>query len=63
MGSAGEPSGEEAAVKLLVGTRKGLWSLASEDRAEWSASEPAFFGQIVQHATRQHGLAQPAVLE
>ena len=37
-------------MELLVGTRKGLWSLSSEDRAEWSVGEPAFFGQIVQHA-------------
>ena len=40
-------------MKLLVGTRKGLWSLTSEDRAAWSASEPAFFGQIVQHAVAE----------
>ena len=37
-------------MKLLVGTRKGLWSLTSEDRSGWSVGEPAFFGHVVQHA-------------
>ena len=37
-------------TKLLVGTRKGLWTLSSDDRRSWAVSEPDFFGQIVQHA-------------
>ena len=37
-------------MKLLVGTRKGLWSLSSDDRQGWSVGEPQFFGQIIQHA-------------
>jgi photosystem II stability/assembly factor-like uncharacterized protein len=37
-------------VKLLVGTRKGLWTLSSEDRRGWAPQEPQFFGQIIQHA-------------
>jgi photosystem II stability/assembly factor-like uncharacterized protein len=35
---------------LLVGTRKGAWLLRAEaDRRQWSASDPMFLGQIVQH--------------
>jgi photosystem II stability/assembly factor-like uncharacterized protein len=37
-------------MKLLVGTRKGLWALTSDDRRQWSAGEPHHFGQIIQHA-------------
>jgi photosystem II stability/assembly factor-like uncharacterized protein len=37
-------------MKLLVGTRKGLWSLRSDDRSTWTIDEPALFGQIIQHA-------------
>ena len=37
-------------MKLLVGTRKGLWTLTSDDRTGWTIDEPALFGQIVQHA-------------
>jgi hypothetical protein len=29
---------------LLVGTRKGLWTLRSDDRRSWTAGEPQFFG-------------------
>ena len=36
--------------ELLVGTRKGLWTLSSDDRTTWTVGEPALFGQIVQHA-------------
>ena len=42
-------------MNLLVGTRKGLWTLRSEDRRSWSADEPAFFGQIIQHAVARDG--------
>src|SRR5947209_3489751 len=36
---------------LLIGTRKGLWSLASDDeRATWSLQGPAFLGHIISHA-------------
>lgn len=37
-------------MNLLIGTRKGLWILATDDRRTWSVSEPHFFGHIVQHA-------------
>ncbi|MEA3055235.1 MAG: hypothetical protein QOD30_667 [Actinomycetota bacterium] len=42
-------------MKLLVGTRKGLWTLRSDDRRSWEAGEPAFFGQIIQHAVAHDG--------
>ena len=42
-------------MKLLIGTRKGLWFLASDDRRSWSVGEPHFFGQIVQHAVARDG--------
>jgi photosystem II stability/assembly factor-like uncharacterized protein len=42
-------------VILLVGTRKGLWTLRSGDRRSWTDGEPAFFGQIIQHAVADHG--------
>src|SRR4051812_17447553 len=47
-------------MKLLVGTRKGLWTLQSSDRAVWTVGEPALFGQIIQHAVvdpREGGIA------
>jgi photosystem II stability/assembly factor-like uncharacterized protein len=35
---------------LLVGTRKGIWILKSDDaRRRWEASEPHFLGHIAQH--------------
>jgi len=37
-------------TRLLVGTRKGLWQLATDDRRSWSLDEPAFLGHVVQHA-------------
>ena len=37
-------------MKLLVGTRKGLWVMESDDRRAWSVGPPLFFGQIIQHA-------------
>jgi hypothetical protein len=42
-------------MKLLIGTRKGLWVLRSEDRAAWAVDEPHFFGQIIQHAVERDG--------
>ncbi len=42
-------------MNLLIGTRKGLWVLSSEDRRAWSVAEPHFFGQIVQHAMARDG--------
>lgn len=46
--AAGPPNGGPA---LLVGTRKGLWVLASDpDRREWWAAGPEFLGHIIQHA-------------
>ena len=36
---------------LLVGTRKGLFILSSDDgRTTWSVSEPHFLGHVIQHA-------------
>jgi hypothetical protein len=37
-------------MRLMVGTRKGLWVMGSDDRRAWSIDEPLFFGQIIQHA-------------
>jgi photosystem II stability/assembly factor-like uncharacterized protein len=37
-------------MKLLIGTRKGLWTLSSGDRRSWSVAEPDLFGQVIQHA-------------
>jgi hypothetical protein len=35
---------------LMVGTRKGAWTLTSDaDRGEWSCSDPMFLGHIIQH--------------
>jgi len=42
-------------MDLLIGTRKGLWTLTTTDRREWRVGEPAFFGHIVQHAVRHEG--------
>jgi photosystem II stability/assembly factor-like uncharacterized protein len=36
---------------LLIGTRKGFWSLTSDDeRQKWTPEGPAFLGHIVSHA-------------
>ena len=41
----------EVVHRLLVGTREGLWMLATvADRRAWWVSEPAFLGHIVTHA-------------
>ncbi len=37
-------------MRLLIGTRKGLWAAASDDRETWLLAEPVFLGHIVQHA-------------
>ncbi len=38
---------------LLVGTRKGIWTLESDaDRVTWQQSEPHFLGHIAQHVMR-----------
>src|ERR1044072_9898614 len=42
-------------MSRLVGTRKGLRTLGSEDRGSWIDGDPAFFGQIIQHAVADHG--------
>jgi photosystem II stability/assembly factor-like uncharacterized protein len=34
---------------LLIGTKKGAWVLASDDRRVWRRSAPLFFGQEVYH--------------
>jgi hypothetical protein len=40
-----------AATTLWVATRKGLWTLSSdESRRTWKISGPAFLGHIVHHA-------------
>ena len=39
-------------VRLLIATRKGLWTLASDDaRRTWRIAGPKFLGHIVHHAT------------
>ncbi|TAK24751.1 MAG: glycosyl hydrolase [Chloroflexota bacterium] len=35
---------------LYVGTRKGLFTLKSSDRRDWSLGEPAYLGHIINHA-------------
>ena len=45
-------------MNLLVGTRKGLWTLRSDDRRSWTVDEPSFFGQIIQHEYRADWLAR-----
>jgi photosystem II stability/assembly factor-like uncharacterized protein len=38
-------------MRLLIGTRKGLWTLTADDaRTTWTVGEPQFFGHIIQHA-------------
>src|ERR1041385_2185801 len=38
---------------LLIGTRKGLWTVAAEGpRSAWSVEGPQFLGQVIQHAVR-----------
>lgn len=38
-------------VHVIVGTRKGLFVLSSDDaREDWTVSEPHFLGHIIQHA-------------
>jgi len=37
------------AVTLLIGTRKGVWTLSSQDRRNWSVEGPQFLGHIAQH--------------
>jgi len=38
-------------VRLLIATRKGLWTLVSDaTRRSWKLSQPAFLGHIVHHA-------------
>ena len=50
-----EPAGDAMPAdldgpKLLVGTRKGAWILASDGaRATWAAAGPMFLGHIIQH--------------
>src|SRR3954471_10263553 len=44
------PSDLDGAV-LLVGTRKGLWIIASDtERRQWACTGPTFLGHIIQHA-------------
>ncbi len=39
-----------AGVKLYIGTRKGAWTLSSDNsRRKWAISKPQFFGHIVHH--------------
>src|SRR5689334_24219341 len=39
------------AARLLIATRKGLWSLASDaSRRSWKLSPPTFLGHVVHHA-------------
>ena len=45
------PTPVDEALALVIGTRKGLWFLASDPvRRVWWASEPEFLGHIIQHA-------------
>ncbi len=37
-------------TKLLIGTRKGLWTLTSSDRSSWTCDGPTYLGHIIQHA-------------
>ncbi len=43
---------DDATTRLLVGTRKGLFVVSSDDRRAWSVSEPHYLGHIVHHAVR-----------
>ena len=39
-------------VRLLIATRKGLWTLAGDaTRRVWKLAGPQFLGNIVHHAT------------
>lgn len=39
-----------SATTLLVGTRKGAWTIGSDEaRHTWTCSEPAFLGHVIQH--------------
>src|SRR4051812_15130731 len=44
---------------LLIGTRKGIWTMsANADRTRWTLSDPHFLGHIAQHvvaASRAEG--------
>src|SRR5678816_2735913 len=41
------------AIQLLVGTRKGAWTLLSDAaRADWTVRGPLFLGQIINHFVR-----------
>ena len=51
--STGAPDERSRAnsVRLLIATRKGLWTLESDAaRQEWTLSGPQFLGHIVHHA-------------
>ena len=37
------------ATVLLVGTRKGVFTVSSNDRKQWSVSDPMFLGHVAQH--------------
>jgi len=43
-------STDRPAPQLLIGTRKGLWTLTTDDRRQWRVSEPEFLGHIISHA-------------
>ena len=39
-----------SATTLLVGTRKGAWTIGSDEaRHAWTCSEPMFLGHVIQH--------------
>jgi photosystem II stability/assembly factor-like uncharacterized protein len=40
----------ESPLTVLVGTRKGLFLARSDDRRDWSVSDPHFLGHVIQHA-------------
>ena len=43
----------QRSVRLLIATRKGLWTLTSDaSRRSWKLSAPSFLGHIVHHAMR-----------
>jgi hypothetical protein len=39
-------------MQLLVGTRKGIFTVRSDDRSSWAVSDPHFLGHIAQHVVR-----------
>jgi hypothetical protein len=46
------PNSPARRARLLVATRKGLWTLASDDtRRTWTLRGPKFLGHIIHHAT------------